>query len=157
MKHGKRGVSRIELLAWGAFLAVLMVVILPKIQDLTDSPSHINPAATQIEQFKTAVQLYTVDNGHPPTAAQGLDALIHEPVTEPRPRHRVKYLADLDKIPDDPWGHPYTYRVPSPNGEECSITSYGPDGKEGGGDDLSSVKGGNAEITSDGFGKGDQP
>lgn len=146
MTHGKRGVSRIELLVWGAVLALLMAMILPKVQDLTGSPSHINPPATQIEQFKSAVQLYTVDNGHPPTAAQGLDALIHEPVTEPRPRHWKKYLADLDQIPKDPWGQSYVYRVPGPNGEECSITSYGPDGKEGGGDDLSSVKGGSVEA-----------
>lgn len=145
MPYRKRGVSRIELLVWGAVLALLMAIILPKIQDLTDSPSHIDPAATQIEQFKTAVQLYTVDNGHPPTAAQGLDALIHKPVTEPRLKHWKKYLADLNEVPQDPWGNPYIYRVPGPNGEECSITSYGPDGKEGGGDDISGVKGGSVE------------
>ena len=146
MTHRERGVSRIELLVWGAVLALLMAVILPKVTGQSCSPSRILEAPSQIEQFKSAVQLYITDNGHPPTAAQGLDALIHEPVTEPRPRHWKKYLSDLNVIPKDPWGNPYIYRVPSPNGEACSITSYGPDGKEGGGDDISSVKGGEAKY-----------
>lgn len=147
MTHTERGVSRIELLVWGAVLALLMAIILPKALDQIRFPepeSH-RTAGTMVEQFKSAVQLYVEDNGHPPTAAQGLDALIHEPVTEPRPRHWLKYLADLDQIPKDPWGHPYIYRVPGPNGEAFSITSYGPDGKEGGGDDIASVKGGESE------------
>ena len=36
------------------------------------------------------------------------------------------------KIPTDPWGNPYDYSVPGPNGLPFGIRSLGADGREGG-------------------------
>ena len=116
--------------------------------------AKVQAATTQIEQFREAVQLYARDNGAPPSATQGLDALIHRPTKSPRPKHWKKCLEDLNEIPKDPWGNEYLYQSPGPRGERFSITSLGADGRPGG-------HGNDADITSgptdgNGAGKGDQ-
>ncbi|GHG74748.1 type II secretion system protein GspG [Comamonas sp. JC664] len=35
----------------------------------------------------------------------------------------------LDRVPEDPWGHPYVYWM---NGDKGAVVSYGADGKPGG-------------------------
>lgn len=87
---------------------------------------------TQLEQFRDAVQLYTKDNGRPPSTGQGLYALVRVPALEPRPKHWKKRIPDLEQIPNDPWDHPYVYQSPGPHGEAFLITSFGADGRPGG-------------------------
>jgi len=48
---------------------------------------------------------------------------------------------ELQEIRNDPWGRPYVYRPSRMNGA-YEVLSYGADGKPGGGDDVSSLKGG---------------
>ena len=36
------------------------------------------------------------------------------------------------KIGADPWGHPFDYAVPGPEGLPFGLRSFGADGKEGG-------------------------
>ncbi|MCC2669331.1 MAG: gspG, partial [Armatimonadetes bacterium] len=53
------------------------------------------------------------------------------------------YLNDVTTIPADPWGNPYLYNVPGPNGQDYEIISLGEDGREGGSgdaEDISSIK-----------------
>ena len=41
------------------------------------------------------------------------------------------------EIPRDPWGNDYVYRYPGQYNEHgYDLSSYGPDGKQGGGDDI---------------------
>ena len=42
----------------------------------------------------------------------------------------------LKKRPVDPWGNPYVYRSPSSHGMDYDLYSYGRNGVEGGGDDI---------------------
>jgi general secretion pathway protein G len=52
-------------------------------------------------------------------------------------------LQDVTSIPPDPWGNPYVYHVPGPDGEPYEIVSLGEDGREGGtgdAEDLSSLR-----------------
>ena len=40
-------------------------------------------------------------------------------------------------MPEDPWGNPYVYRWPAQHeGNDYDLYSFGPDGQEGGGDDI---------------------
>ena len=39
-------------------------------------------------------------------------------------------------LPSDPWGNPYLYRQPGAEGKAFDLTSYGRDGRPGGGDDI---------------------
>ena len=53
-------------------------------------------------------------------------------------RCRLRGLVEmqaLESIPRDPWNNEYTYIK---EGNNPVITSYGPDGTSGGGDDISS-------------------
>lgn len=89
-------------------------------------------ATCQMQDFQKAIWAYTADNGMPPTTHQGLDALVSEPTTSPRPRKWKKYLADVNSVPEDPWGNDYVYRSTAPAGKTFTITCYGGDGKPGG-------------------------
>lgn len=93
--------------------------------------AKIVTARTQIDSFSIALEAFYIDNGRYPTQEQGLDALWKKPVVEPvSNRWNGPYL--YKKIPNDPWGRPYNYIVPGPEGLPYGIFSYGSDGKEGG-------------------------
>ena len=44
------------------------------------------------------------------------------------------YLHGATTAPDDPWGNPFEYRAPGPDGHDYTIISRGEDGKDGGDD-----------------------
>ena len=129
--RGRRGFTLIELLVVMVILALLAGIVLPRLLDRTKEAAQ-KAAITQISSFKTALQLYSVDNGQPPSTEQGLDALINEPTSSPKPRNWKKYLSDIQTIPQDPWGNEYIYLSPGPNGEDFYVASLGADGREGG-------------------------
>lgn len=133
----RRGFTLIELLVVLVILALLAGIVLPRFLQQGEK-AKVQAAQTQIEQFKTAAQLFAVDNG---SAPKSLDELIHQPSGA---KNWKKYLADLNEIPKDPWGNDYIYQTPAPNGDDYEIKSYGPDGKEGN-DDISSIKGGDSK------------
>jgi len=97
-------------------------------------------AKTQIQTFSMALNSYMYTNGKFPSQEQGLKALWQKPNGEPVPNNWTGPY--LEKEPgNDPWGHPYQYKVPGPNGLPFGVFSYGADGVEGGEAD-------NADITS---------
>jgi general secretion pathway protein G len=97
-------------------------------------------ARSQIDSFSLALEAYYIDCGRYPTEEQGLQALWQRPVIEPiSPGWMGPYV--LRRIPNDPWGNPYEYRVPGPDGLPFGIRSFGADGREGG-------DGKNADINS---------
>jgi len=87
-------------------------------------------ARNQVEELSMALHSYYLDCRQYPTPQQGLDALWEKPTLEPVPAGwEGPYLTR--KVRDDPWGHPYTYRVPGPNGLPFGVISFGPGGAEG--------------------------
>jgi len=97
-------------------------------------------ARSQIDSFSLALESYYIDCGRYPTEEQGLQALWQKPVIEPvSPNWSGPYV--YRRIPSDPWGNPYDYRIPGPDGLPYGIRSFGADGREGG-------EGKNADITS---------
>jgi general secretion pathway protein G len=89
-------------------------------------------ARAQIEMFGAALDAYRLDNGHYPSTAQGLDALMVRPTGQPVPRNwRGPYLRRA--VPVDPWGNPYVYRNPGESNHiGYDLISYGEDGVVGG-------------------------
>ena len=85
-------------------------------------------AYTQMKQIGEALELYKLANRHYPTTAEGLTALI-------QPKGNQKPF--MTSIPKDPWDADYVYIYPgSHNTTSFDIMSYGPDGVQGGGDDI---------------------
>lgn len=89
--------------------------------------SERTAALGQIDALRKAVDAYWLDMGHFPTNEQGLDALMVKPDSESK--WNGPYLQK--RVPLDPWGHSYVYRVPGSQGD-YDLISYGKDGKPGG-------------------------
>jgi general secretion pathway protein G len=88
-------------------------------------------AKSQIETLSLALNAYALDCKQFPAQEQGLDSLWVKPVLEPMPAGWAGPYVNK-KISADPWGNPFEYTVPGPNGLPFGIRSFGADGKEGG-------------------------
>ena len=91
-------------------------------------------AAGDIETLKIALTAYEALGGTLPTTAQGLQALVKRPTTEPLPR---MWSQGMDSLPKDPWNNDYHYERPgkhNPNGFD--LYSAGRDKIVGTGDDV---------------------
>jgi general secretion pathway protein G len=126
-KRRDGGFTLIELLVVLVILGLLAGLVGPKVLGYLGG-SRTKTAKLQIEQFGAALDLYKLDNGTYPDSEQGLQALAAAPAGAPS--WHGPYVAKA-KLPDDPWGHAYHYRMPGQHGE-YDIWSYGSDNQEGG-------------------------
>jgi len=131
-----RGFTLIELMVVLVIIGVLAALIVPNVLDRTDD-ARVTAAQADVHNIMQALKLYKLDNQRYPTAEQGLQALIAKPATDPAPPNWKPYL---EKLPNDPWGHPYQYLNPGVK-NEVDVMSYGADGVSGG-------EGKNADIGS---------
>ena len=130
----RRGFTLIEVMVVVVILGILAALIVPKIMDRPDE-ARVVAARQDIASLVQALKLYRLDNHAYPTTAQGLQALVTKPTVDPVPPAWHGYL---ERLPMDPWGHPYQYLSPGLQGE-IDIFSYGADGAPGG-------EGNNADI-----------
>ncbi len=130
------GFTLIELMVVLVIIGVLAALIVPNVLDRADD-ARVTAARTDINNLMQALKLYKLDNQRYPASAQGLQALLTKPTTAPLPTNWKSYL---DKLPNDPWGHPYQYLNPGVKGE-IDVLSFGADGQAGG-------EGKNADIGS---------
>jgi general secretion pathway protein G len=124
-----KGFTLIELMVVLVILGVLAAMIAPKIMDRPDQ-ARIIAAKQDIATIVQALKMYRLDNIRYPTTEQGLQALISKPAIAPVPDN-WKSGGYLEKLPNDPWGHPYLYLNPGRQGE-IDVISYGADGESGG-------------------------
>jgi general secretion pathway protein G len=130
--HQRRaGFTLIELLLVMVILAILAAVIVPKFVS-RGKQANETAAKSDIATLKLQLDAFEIDNQRYPTTEEGLMALVEKPSGD-LPGWKKQYI---DKLPNDPWGHPYIYRCPGSNNKEYDLLSAGPDGHEGGGDDI---------------------
>jgi len=120
------GFTLIEMLLVVVIIGILAAVVVPKFTTRSKD-AQIAAAKASIESISLAVDMYEVDNGSYPSTLQALITKGSEI------NWKGPYLKD-DSVPQDPWGKEFVYTVKD-NGYE--IKSYGPNGVEGGGDDIS--------------------
>jgi general secretion pathway protein G len=123
------GFSLVEVMIVVVILAILATLLAPRVMGRTDDAKRA-AAKAQIKNIESALQLYRLDNGMFPSNEQGLKALVEKPTSNPQPTN-WKAGGYLAKLPSDPWGHPYGYATPGPQGD-LEILSFGADGQPGG-------------------------
>lgn len=92
-------------------------------------------ARLQVQELMTAVDLYRIDVGRPPSTSEGLQALLDRPAGANA--WRGPYLRSKS-ILTDPWRRPYQYKSPGDRGEYDLVT-FGADGVPGGDSEKSDV------------------
>lgn len=122
----------IELMLVMVILVILAAVVVPKFTGRSEQAREA-AAKTDISTIEAQLEAFEIDNGRYPTSEEGLMALIEAPSNVRG--WKGPYLKR--GLPKDPWGNPYIYAFPathSPSGFDLS--SMGPDGHEGGDDDI---------------------
>ncbi|ADM09774.1 type II secretion system protein G [Parvularcula bermudensis HTCC2503] len=130
----------IELLVVIVIIGVLSTIVAVNVLPAGEQARQ-RTTETQIDMIRSAMQQYRLDLGTYPSQDQGLEALIRAPQGLTRgERYRPGGYLDGTRVPEDPWGNPYQYIIPGENGVPFEIYSFGPDGRAGGGDDISSLR-----------------
>lgn len=134
---GQGGFTLLELLLVLAIIAVVAGMVMPRFANRSRGAKMAAARADIEANLATALELYELDSGQFPTTQQGLRALVERPESEPRPRNWAGPYVRGD-VPTDPWGQPYRYRSPADaSAMAYELWSMGPDGRDGGGDDIS--------------------
>jgi len=124
-KSHKAGFTLIEVLLVVVIIGILAAVVLPRMTG-RGKEAQIAAAKASIENISLALDVYEVDNGAYPSSLQSL-------LTKGSELNWKGPYLKKGEIPVDPWGKEFVYGVKD-NGYE--IKSYGPNGADGGGDDI---------------------
>ena len=108
------GFTLIEVLITLTIIAILMSFVAPYVLNRPDQARDLK-LKFDFEAIESALALYKLDNGKYPTQELGFDNLINGD-------NGSKYLS---KIPEDPWGSNYIYKMEN---NVVEIISIGPDG-----------------------------
>ena len=120
------GFTLIEILEVMAIIGMLAIMVAPNIFN-QQAGAQIDAALSQISSLEAALDTYRLDVGEYLDSLEGLRENISG-----RAIWNGPYLRR--GVPLDPWGNEYVY---DSNGREFTLSSYGPDGEQGGeGDDA---------------------
>lgn len=129
MKSAARGFTLLEIMVVVVIIGILAALVVPNIIGRPDEARQM-AAKQDVATVMQALKLYRLDNLRYPTTEQGLEALVVKPTTGAIPPN-WKTGGYLERLPKDPWGHPYQYLNPGVQGE-IDVFSYGADGASGG-------------------------
>ena len=122
----------IELLLVLVILATLAAVVVPKFTKRSEQ-ARITATRTDIANLEVALDAFEIDTGRYPTSEEALRAIVEQPGSVKE--WHGPYIKR--GVPKDPWGEPYVYRCPGQhNTRGYDLHSLGPDGQDGGGDDI---------------------
>ena len=129
--HGPSGFSILELLLVLVILSILAGIVGVRFAGQSGK-AKVKAATVQLTNLETALKSYEIEIGGFPTTQQGLDALYEQPSN----------VDDWDgpymdkRVDEDPWGNEWQYRSPGTHNDDFDLYSFGPNGTEGGDDDI---------------------
>lgn len=123
-KGAAKGFSLLEIMVTITIMTMIMGAVGVGVMGYLDK-SKIKQAKIDIGTISNALDLYKTEFGRYPDSDDGLSRLVEEKILKEK------------KVPQDPWGNEYVYIYPGSNNEDTfDLYSFGPDGKEGGNDDI---------------------
>ncbi|HSW59269.1 MAG TPA: type II secretion system major pseudopilin GspG [bacterium] len=119
-----KGFSLLEIMVVITIMTMIMGAVGVGVMSYLDK-SKIKQSRIDISTISNALDLYKTEFGRYPDSEDGLSRLVEEKILKEK------------KIPKDPWGNDFIYIYPGSNNEDSfDLYSFGPDGKEGGNDDI---------------------
>jgi general secretion pathway protein G len=128
MRWGRRAFTLLEVTIVLFILGLLATIVVPRLVGRTDDARRVK-AIADLKSVAQALDLYRLDAGTYPTTQQGLAALVERPSAPPVPA-RWNPNGYLERVPADPWGHPYAYFRSET--DRYQLKSLGADRAEGG-------------------------
>lgn len=128
-RNRQRGFTLMEIMVVIFIIGLLIAVVAPSVLGNQDKAMRQKVMA-DLATLEQALDMYRLDNLRFPSNEQGLAALVKKPAQEPLPR---SWPSDgyVRRLPEDPWGTPYQYRMPGEHGR-VDVYSLGADGVPGG-------------------------
>jgi general secretion pathway protein G len=129
---GDPGFTLIEIMVVVIILAILAATIIPQFGRTTQD-AKAKTAAVDIRTLKGALERFFIHMDRYPTSEEGLGVLVKPPAEGSK-----KWMGPyVESVNPDPWQNPYAYRSPGTHGiKTYDLWSRGPDGNDGGGDDV---------------------
>ena len=132
MKRYQEGFTLLEIMLVVSIIVIILGVAISKLGNTTGVAKTMRVQA-DIQAINTQLKLYESMNGYYPTSDQGLQALVTQPDTEPKP---TRWYQLFKELPKDPWGLTYVYRCPgTKNTSAYDLFSAGQDRKADTADD----------------------
>ena len=123
-KIKQQGFTLLEIMIVVSIIVVLLGLAISKMGNPTGFAKQTAVRA-DVQAIGTQLQLYESMNGFFPTTEQGLQALVSQPSSDPRP---TRWYQLFKEMPKDPWGSDYIYRNPGmKNPGSYDLYSAGPD------------------------------
>ncbi|MEY2487795.1 MAG: ral secretion pathway protein [Verrucomicrobiota bacterium] len=132
MNRNSQGFTLLEIMLVVTIIALLLGTAIYKLAGNVEYARHTRVSA-DVQGIGTQLKLYESMNGFYPTTEQGLQALVTQPDTDPKPSRWYQLYTQL---PKDPWQNTYIYRCPgTKNTTGYDLFSAGPDRKADTADD----------------------
>ncbi len=130
LREKQQGFTLLEIMLVVTIIALLLGTAIYKLGGNVEYSRHVRVAA-DIQGINTQLKLYESMNGFFPTTDQGLQALVTQPDTDPRP---TRWYQLYREMPKDPWQNNYIYICPGiKNPNSYDLYSAGPSRKPGAG------------------------
>jgi general secretion pathway protein G len=135
VRDRRDGFTLVELMVVIVIIGLLATVVAINVLPSQDR-AMVEKARADIAVLETGLETYRLENLAYPRSEDGLQALVTAPAGLARPE-RYRRGGYIRRLPEDPWGAAYQYRLPGADGRAFDIWSFGADGREGGeGDDA---------------------
>lgn len=135
-RAAEHGFTLVELMVVIVIIGLLATIVAINVIPATDK-ARVEKAKADISVIEQALEQYRLDNFTYPDQNQGLQALLTAPAGLAQPE-RYRRAGYIKKLPEDPWGRAYLYKVPGPKGA-FDIYSLGADGQPGGTEDNADI------------------
>jgi general secretion pathway protein G len=108
IRRPRNAFTLLEIMIVVTIIAILMGAAIYKLGGNIEFAKHSTVGA-DIQSINTQLRLYESMNGFFPSTEQGLQALVTQPDTDPKPSRWYQLFKEL---PKDPWRNTYIYRCP---------------------------------------------